>query len=278
MTSRIAKLRVPLVAGLVLGALGAGSANAAVTTTAYQPFATYKNAAPQFSSAGAGSSNLSFSKFNPSLGTLNSIKFKFAGASDGTGGAPFVNSNGLVYGSTGFTATNNSVVSISNINAQVALTFASGNVNGPTIFATPASDSFTVKTATSTYTKLLPLVGSYFGDSAVVTTPALLAAFQGTGAISTQHFDTIWRSTLTCTTSAQASCNSRVDAIYNVELGSQVDTDNAPSALNNDAWVAVEYDYTPFPKSATPGPLPLLGAGVAFGWAKRLRRRVSSVA
>ncbi len=30
------------------------------------------------------------------------------------------------------------------------------------------------------------------------------------------------------------------------------------------------------PPSAVPGPLPLLGAGAAFGWSRRLRRRITS--
>jgi len=32
----------------------------------------------------------------------------------------------------------------------------------------------------------------------------------------------------------------------------------------------------PFPSTAVPGPLPLLGAGAAFGWSRRLRKRISS--
>jgi hypothetical protein len=30
------------------------------------------------------------------------------------------------------------------------------------------------------------------------------------------------------------------------------------------------------PTAAVPGPLPLLGAGAAFGWSRRLRRRIAA--
>lgn len=42
--------------------------------------------------------------------------------------------------------------------------------------------------------------------------------------------------------------------------------------------VSVEYRYTYdlIPSATTPGPLPLLGAGAAFGWTRRLRKRISA--
>jgi hypothetical protein len=58
------------------------------------------------------------------------------------------------------------------------------------------------------------------------------------------------------------------------------------------SWGAVDYIYTPFsgndgsitsatlssvlPALPAPGPLPLIGAGAAFGWSRRLPRRVKS--
>ncbi len=34
--------------------------------------------------------------------------------------------------------------------------------------------------------------------------------------------------------------------------------------------------FTPFNPSSVPGPVPLFGAGAAFGWSRRLRRRIKS--
>jgi hypothetical protein len=42
-----------------------------------------------------------------------------------------------------------------------------------------------------------------------------------------------------------------------------------PAYLNFAGNIVLEYEYVP-------GPLPLLGAGAAFGWSRRLRRRISS--
>lgn len=47
-----------------------------------------------------------------------------------------------------------------------------------------------------------------------------------------------------------------------------------PSVING--LVKVNYQYTYDPDSASvPGPLPLLGAGAAFGWSRSLRKRIS---
>jgi hypothetical protein len=44
-----------------------------------------------------------------------------------------------------------------------------------------------------------------------------------------------------------------------------------PAKLNFAGDIVLEYEYVP-------GPLPLLGAGAAFGWTRRLRRRISNSA
>ena len=36
--------------------------------------------------------------------------------------------------------------------------------------------------------------------------------------------------------------------------------------------------FTPASPASVPGPLPLFGAGAAFGWSRRLRRRIKSPA
>jgi hypothetical protein len=43
-----------------------------------------------------------------------------------------------------------------------------------------------------------------------------------------------------------------------------------------EGWIAVQYQYDVIP--AVPGPLPLFGAAAAFGWSRRLKKRISSAA
>jgi len=55
-----------------------------------------------------------------------------------------------------------------------------------------------------------------------------------------------------------------------------------PSAAPNTAQIAgtikveYRYSYDLIPSTETPGPLPLLGAGAAFGFSRRLRKRISA--
>jgi len=42
-------------------------------------------------------------------------------------------------------------------------------------------------------------------------------------------------------------------------------------------YIAVQYQYDG-PPPPVPGPLPLFGAAAAFGWSRRLKKRISSVA
>ena len=51
-------------------------------------------------------------------------------------------------------------------------------------------------------------------------------------------------------------------------------TRQGSSFLGNDADVATSLLSPVTPSASVPGPLPLFGAGAAFGWSRRLRRRV----
>ena len=44
-----------------------------------------------------------------------------------------------------------------------------------------------------------------------------------------------------------------------------------------EGWIAIQYEYEVIP-SAVPGPLPLFGVAAAFGWSRRLKKRISSAA
>jgi hypothetical protein len=261
----------------ISGLVSAQPAQALTTTTPCVPYATYQNGAPDNSSAGAGQSNLSFPKFNVANASLTQVKVLFSGNPSCTGAAPIKNSPGLTYGyNPGLPVSNGSTVSIANVQAQVQLFFGStplgtNPVGGPLIPVSTSSSSFVANSATRFSTA--SATGAYSGSSSPITSPNVLAAFSGAGNINTTSFQTVWNSDLTCTRVNGTSCKGSVGSTYSLELGSQQDLDNVPSALFEDAWVSLEYTYS---VKDTPGPLPILGAGLAFGWAKRLRRRVAS--
>jgi len=272
-------------AGLPIACLAAGmglieskSANALTYTTPCVPYATYSNANPSYSSSGS-SNNLSFPQFNIPGGTLTSFKLLFTGPNC-SGGAPLTNSPGITYGfkQGGLKPPGPSTVSISNISAQVQLFFAgtplgTNPVGGPDI-GFPQSGSFTYSPPGSAFSTLQP-TGSYGGTSSPITSAAVLAAFSGTGSVSTSKFQTVWNADLTCTDPTINNCKVLVGADFDVQLGSQVNLFNPPSALFNDAFVSLEYTYS---LTSIPSPLPILGAGLGFGWAKRIRRRLAASA
>ena len=47
---------------------------------------------------------------------------------------------------------------------------------------------------------------------------------------------------------------------------------------NSDSYTSSSLVFTPASPASVPGPLPLFGAGAAFGWSRRLRRRIKSPA
>lgn len=275
-------LRACLPAACLAGAMSlieSKPAQALTYTTPCVPYATYSNANPSFSSGGSGNSNLSFPKFNIPGGTLSSFKLLFSGPGC-TGGAPLTNSPGITYGfkQGGLKPPGSSTVAIQDISAQVQLFFAgtplgTNPVGGPDI-KFPQTGSFTYTPPGTSFATLLPN-GSYAGASSDITSAAVLAAFSGTGSVSTTKFQTVWNADLTCTNATIANCKPMVGSEFDVQLGSQVDLFNPPSALFNDAFVSIEYTYS---LASIPSPLPILGAGLGFGWAKRIRRRLAASA
>ena len=248
-------------------------------TTPAVPYSTFNTNAPMNSSGGAGINNLTFPKFNIPGATLNGISLVFTGpTAGGAAGGVIKNIDGVGYGTTAGTGTvpNGSTFSISNIQTQVQLFFpgSTSPIGGPQINVTPTFDAFTA--ATGNRFKYFDVMGGYAGVSTPTTDTGLLAAFSGAGNISTTSFLSKWSATTTCFRPNGTSCNASTVTDYSVAIGEQLDYDNAPSALFNNAWVSVQYDYTPAPPSAAvPAPLPILGAGFAFSAARKARKRVN---
>ena len=93
-----------------------------------------------------------------------------------------------------------------------------------------------------------------------------------TGTFQTTIFNTSWTTAVTCVRPSNTNCTTRPN-IYTLQLGTQGNpfaSNSLPQALNYDAWLAIEYDYTP----GTPAPLPMAGAAMAFGWARQLSRLI----
>jgi hypothetical protein len=105
-----------------------------------------------------------------------------------------------------------------------------------------------------------PLSGSYTGaSSAVALSPVQAAAFASDPVIAT--YFAVW-------TSSPSSL-----------LSTFAPADDPAASLTGQ--VALEYQYEPTirpPGTAVPGPLPVLGAAAAFGWSRRLRRRITKIA
>jgi hypothetical protein len=280
MTSNIHSLAVISSMGLGLAALfQAAPAKALTYTTAPIPFATYGNSKPLVSSNGT-SDQLTFQKFNVPNSTLNSIKLNFTGPTAGSNPGGVISGN-FIFGQFGPPITNNSVISISNISTQVQLFFAgdSLNINGPTIATTPSSSSF-IKTSVQPTETVNISGGSYLGSSTTTNQAALLALFNGSGTVTTSKFQSIWNSNVTCVRLLGTSCSTLVATAFDTQVGEQDDPSSPPSALVNggNAWISVTYDYTLNPSAQIPGPLPIVGAGMAFGFSRKLRRRIQSSA
>jgi len=277
-SSRLLQVGLPMAClATGLGLVEAKSAHALTYTTPCIPYATYGNAQTNFSSSGT-SNNLTFPQFNVPGGTLTSLKLLFSGPNC-SGGAPIVNSPGVTYGLNSGTPPlpGSTTIGINNVKAQVQLFFGTtplgtNPVGGPEL-SLPTSGSFVTTGGGTGFSTLTP-TGAYGGNSTDITSAAVLAAFTGNGSISTSKFQTVWNADLSCSNSQLGNCLPFVGATFGVQLGSQINLFNPPSALVNDGYISIEYTYS---VTSTPGPLPILGAGLAFGWAKRIRRKVASV-
>jgi hypothetical protein len=59
-------------------------------------------------------------------------------------------------------------------------------------------------------------------------------------------------------------------------IGGPSGTPQPSAEITGQIKVEYRYTYDLIPSTETPGPLPLLGAGAAFGFSRRLRKRISA--
>jgi len=247
-------------------------AHALVATTQYVPFKLFQNPAlngPSFP--------LSFQNFNTAFGgdtsglTLSGIGFKIAGASNGTGSAtvagnPKVSNQSEVLDSQAF------------ITYAPKFSFTNGSDTTGPIIATTMNATSPVPcgstqscpnlgggtTIPMNSTRTLNLVGNTYAGAGGFASIAMQNAWRG-GMVKT--------ATATGTPSANFS-GTGTDMAYSFDPTLSVSVASKPYI---EGWIAVQYEYEVIP-SAVPGPLPLFGAAAAFGWSRRLRKRVSSAA
>jgi hypothetical protein len=254
-----------LASGFAISAalLSTQQANAATVTTAYIPF-SYKATSPVTITPSILSFQ-NFAHFNLP-GTLKNVVYKLAANSDGTGDAA---ATGQIRAST----------DSPDPTTVTALTYAM-NLNFPSsVQISKPTQSDTNLTATPATGTVVNPNGSVTIDAGLNKNIVLDAPFSGVSnswglqnAAQVNYF-----------TNGTVQTNSYV-GIFNGLATNPDTTFNASSSSVTAAnrgmlsgYIALIYDYEP-PASAVPGPLPLLGAAAAFGWTRKLRRRISSQA
>ena len=270
------KFRV-LGAGLVAAGcfLAPQQAQALSVTTTYVPFKIYQN--PIYNTP----TSLSFQNFNsiaPGSGsglTLTGVSYKIAGASNGTGSAtadgnPVVTNTNRTGNSQAFISYAPQFNLLANGGNAQSLTGGSQNaspnpVNCNSYEECPGPANLGGNLIPSRATRDMDLNGIYRGSptsfaslvgaartafsSGVITSPTASANFSGTGTGMSYTFD-------------PSPDPGFVEKPY------------------LQGFIALEYQYDnpPTPGARVPGPLPLVGAAAAFGWSRRLKNRISSVA
>jgi hypothetical protein len=263
-------------AGVVLAAsvLAPQQAHALVTTTQYVPFKIFQN--PALNSA--PTFPLNFQNFNTAFGgdtsTLNltGIGFKIAGASDGTGTA-------TVAGNPRVTNQSEAAVKSAFISYAPQFSFVNGagNMTGP-ITGTLTNAMNPVPCAPSQNCPN-PGGGTTIPTDSTRTLDLVGNTYAGTGGFASIAMQNAWRtgSVNTATAGGTPTANfsgTGTDMAYGFDPTLSTSVISKPYI---EGWIAVQYEYDIIP-SAVPGPLPLFGAAAAFGWSRRLKKRISSAA
>jgi hypothetical protein len=247
-------------------------AHALVATTQYVPFKIFQNPAlngPSFP--------LSFQNFNTAFGgdtsglNLSGIGFKIAGAADGTGSAtvagnPRITNQSEDFDSQAFIAYAPKFSFTNGVNTTGPITASTTNATspvpcGPTQSCPNPGGGTTIPMNS---TRTLNLAGNTYAGTGGFASIAMQNAWRG---------GTVKTATATGTPSANFS-GTGADLAYNFDPTLSGSVVSKPYI---EGWIAVQYQYEVIP-SAVPGPLPLFGAAAAFGWSRRLKKRISSAA
>lgn len=236
-------------------ALAAGAAMATVASPAHAILQTQTVGPVSFSTSGTITSTstipVSFAGFNTSLGTLSGVRL-----TNGTGGniAGTFDDNVQIVKLSGGTRT---------FTASAAPTFIFSNTDSSTFTGSSSSVTLTPNFVSGSGVQSVNATasGSYSGaTSALATnTSSLRNYFSGTPTISS--YFTSW-----------TIVSDPVGGLSTVDLDP---ADGTSATLSGQLYLTYEYDDGVNP---VPAPLPLLGAGAAFGFSRKLRKRIRSSA
>jgi hypothetical protein len=191
--------------------------------------------------------NLTFDKFDPSLGTLTSVHIS-AVINGVSGQLP----NGTPEGSIFCQIPGGTGTCVTTFESQLVITLSVGAVNlGTSTTSLVPFTTFTLPGGGFTTLPVVPGTGSisYNNDQNILLGhPATLALFNGPGTVNLTFF-----------ADGQNSFN---DTTGNSIFGNPISASITAQLF---------YDYIP-----VPAPLPLLGVGAAFGWSRKIRKRIKS--
>ena len=257
-------------AAVMASLLAPQQAHALVATTQYVPFKIFQNPA-------LNTTSLTFQSFNAAFGgdtsTLNltGIGYKIAGAANGTGSA-------MVGGNPRVTNQSESLDSEAFIAYAPKFSFTNGTNTTGAITASTMSANNPVPCST-TQSCPNPGGGTMVPMDSTRTLNLAANTYAGTGGFASISMQPLWKTNpvMSAMVSGTPSANftgTGADMAYNF------DPTLSPSVISKpyiEGWIAVQYEYNVIP-SAVPGPLPLMGAAAAFGWSRRLKKRISSAA
>jgi len=259
------KLRL-LGAGVVLAAsvLAPQQAHALVATTQYVPFKIFQNPAYNVPS------NLNFQSFSSLIApspniNLTGIGFKIAGAADGTGSA-------MVGGNPRVSNQSETLDTSADVFYAPKFTF---KTTGPILSAGPVTGAIqgaSPNPVNCVGTQTCPAMGGNVIPSNSTRTLDLQGTYNGSGGFAA--ISNAWSGLGVTSNDGTANFTA-----VGTDLAPNFDPTLSPSVVAKPfimGFIAVQYQYSD--ASPVPGPLPLFGAAAAFGWSRRLRKRVSSAA
>ena len=256
-------------AGIAIAAslLAPQQARAIVATTKYVPFKIYQNDALNptinFTEDFAAASGLSVDDL--AAANLTGLGFKIAGAVDGTGSA-------TVGGNPRAGNSDDTLDSFATIDWAPKFSFGK-----------PATPSVGPITGTITGVTPVNCVPSQTcgtpGGSSIPAASFRVLNLTGNNYAGSGGFASItsaWKTGIPYSTSETANFTG-----FGTPPNLLLNFDPPTGGLVADkpfiqGFIAIQYEYTS--GQAVPGPLPLMGAAAAFGWSRRLKKRISSVA
>lgn len=258
-------------AGVVLAAsvLAPQQAHALVATTGYLPFKLFQN--PAFNTP----STLDFATFTSLVGAgknLTGVGFKIVGNADGTGSA-MVGGNPRV---SNLSETDDLQAFISYAPKWTiqSLVGGSGSPAGP---VTGSTQNATPNPVNCVGSQSCSGLGGNIIPMSSTRTLNLQGSYNGSGGFAS--INSTWSGSNSGNGVRLTNGSANFTGGLSGDLAYTFDPTVAGSVVAKPfimGYVAVQYQYND--PSPVPGPLTLFGAAAAFGWSRRLRKRVSSAA